>query len=161
MTPIPSPAFREIAHNSEAYRQECALRQAVLRRPLGLNLYDEDLEAEARQLHFGLFDGNTLLACIVAEPVSPQAVKLRQMAVAPERQGQGHGRTLMQGLENELFRRGYTLASLHARATAVGFYERLGYHPTGSEFIEVTIPHFRMEKRLDGGAAAPPRTPGG
>jgi predicted GNAT family N-acyltransferase len=37
---------------------------------------------------------------------------------------------------------------MHARKTAVVFYEKLGYTSTGNEFTEVSIPHFVMEKRL-------------
>ncbi|MBS1564192.1 MAG: GNAT family N-acetyltransferase, partial [Bacteroidetes bacterium] len=32
--------------------------------------------------------------------------------------------------------------------TAVGFYEKLGYVAVGEEFLEVTLPHFVMEKKL-------------
>ena len=43
---------------------------------------------------------------------------------------------------------------LHARDTAFGFYERLGYVPEGEIFVsELTgIPHRTMRKRLDVGA---------
>jgi predicted GNAT family N-acyltransferase len=37
---------------------------------------------------------------------------------------------------------------MHARKHAVGFYEKMGYKARGNEFIEVTIPHFAMEKQL-------------
>ena len=33
--------------------------------------------------------------------------------------------------------------------TAAGFYQRLGYTVVGQAFVEVTIPHVRMEKRVD------------
>ncbi|MEO8175011.1 MAG: GNAT family N-acetyltransferase [Sediminibacterium sp.] len=37
---------------------------------------------------------------------------------------------------------------MHARESAVGFYEKHGYKVVGDEFVEVTIPHFIMEKEL-------------
>ena len=37
---------------------------------------------------------------------------------------------------------------MHARETAVGFYEKLGYKVVGDKFTEVTIPHYVMEKKL-------------
>jgi predicted GNAT family N-acyltransferase len=37
---------------------------------------------------------------------------------------------------------------MHARTTAVGFYEKLGYKRMGDEFEEVTISHYVMEKDL-------------
>jgi predicted GNAT family N-acyltransferase len=37
---------------------------------------------------------------------------------------------------------------MHARSNAVGFYEKVGYRTIGEQFMEVTIPHFIMEKKL-------------
>lgn len=141
--------FREIHFGSDAFRQVCELRDQVLRVPLGLNLYDEDLARERDQLHFGLFDPDGLLvACVIAAPESATAARIRQMAVRTESQNQGHGRELMSCLEADLFRRGFTHLNLHARLSAVGFYEKLGYTRSGHEFMEVGIPHLAMEKDL-------------
>ena len=133
--------LREIVHGSAEYRRECDLRQEVLRQPLGLNLFDEDLDAEATQMHFGLFEAGVLLACVVAVPVSPGEARLRQMAVLPAMQGRGHGRRLLELLEVELTDRGYARATLHARASVVDFYRKLGFQSVGGEFLEVGIPH--------------------
>jgi len=117
--------------------------------PLGLNLYDEDLRQEKQQMHFGLFDPSEhLIACIIAVTLSSSAAKLRQMAVHHEHQGKGHGRNLIHCLENHLARSGFTHLFLYARMTAVGFYEKLGYAKVGNEFMEVEIPHIRMEKGI-------------
>jgi predicted GNAT family N-acyltransferase len=43
---------------------------------------------------------------------------------------------------------GYKKLCMHARKTATGFYQKLGYSVTGEEFVEVTIPHYTMEKSL-------------
>ena len=43
---------------------------------------------------------------------------------------------------------GYRKLCMHARKTARGFYEKLGYMVNGDEFMEVTIPHYTMEKAL-------------
>ncbi len=149
MNPHAELIFHEIAYGSNAYRAECGLRDEVLRRPLGLSLYDEDLRAEATHLHFGLFEADVLSACIIAEPVSAREVKLRQMAVSPESQGRGYGRRLLESLEAELVTRGYVTAFLHARASAVGFYARSGFEEAGHAFLEVGIPHRKMSKRLN------------
>jgi hypothetical protein len=119
----------------------------VLRQPLGLWLGTGDVAADDRQLHFGLFDsGGGLTACVVAVPVSPVKAKIRQMAVAPAWQGKGLGRRLMEELERELKTRGFREFGLHARRSAEGFYQRLGYTAVGGEFIEVSIPHVKMVK---------------
>jgi predicted GNAT family N-acyltransferase len=40
---------------------------------------------------------------------------------------------------------------LHARDTAVPFYEALGYEAFDDPFVEVAIPHRKMRKALAGG----------
>ena len=139
--------FAEIQHGSEAYQAECALRHEVLRVPIGLSLHDEDLSQERDQFHFGLFDGGRLVACVIADMLSPTEAKIRQMAVSPEYQEKGCGRRIIDGLERHLAAAGVTHFSMHARMSAVGFYEKLGYSRIGEEFSEVGIPHIRMEKR--------------
>ena len=48
--------FKEIVFGTAEYRLECALRHAVLRKPLGLSFTAEELAKEKDQLHFGLFE---------------------------------------------------------------------------------------------------------
>lgn len=143
-----SLTFREIHYDSAEYHAECELRQEVLRRPLGLNLYDQNLSVEAEQRHFGLFEAETLLASIIVAPLSANEVKLRQMAVSPSVQGRGYGRKLLECVEEEWIQLGYTSASLHARISAKGFYTKLGFRAIGNEFEEVGIPHVQMVKSL-------------
>jgi ribosomal protein S18 acetylase RimI-like enzyme len=52
----------------------------------------------------------------------------------------------MNELEADLRSRGFRNLVLHARASAVGFYEKLGYVLVGDAFIDVTLAHFRMVK---------------
>jgi len=63
-------------------------------------------------------------------------------------QGKGIGRALMQFAENIARDRGFRRITMHARKSATGFYEKLGYTVSGGEFEEVTLPHVVMEKRL-------------
>lgn len=139
--------FKEITFGTYEYRLECALRNDVLRKPLGLSLTAEELAREEDQLHFGLFEPeNNLVACAVAVRLSPTDARIRQMAVSPTHQRRGLGKRIMNELESNLRSRGLTNLVLHARASAVGFYEKLGYTISGDEFIDVTVAHFRMVK---------------
>ncbi len=70
------------------------------------------------------------------------------MAVEKTLQGKGIGASIMNYAENVARDRGYKILVMHARKTAIGFYEKLGYVVTGNEFTEVSIPHFVMEKKL-------------
>ena len=84
--------FREIQFGSEDYEQECRLRNELLRKPLGLSLWDEDLSVESEQLHFGAFgDEGTLQACGVVHILSETKVQIRQVAVQTKLQGCGMG----------------------------------------------------------------------
>lgn len=141
--------FREIEYGSPEFKNECALRQQVLREPLGLSLFDEDLNSESTQIHFGLFSpAGMLLACAIADPRSETHAKIRQVAVSPEHQRRGLGAFLMKSLEHELANRGYRHLTLHVRITARDFYGLLGYEPVGSEFEEVGLPHLKMSKKI-------------
>lgn len=140
--------FREIEYGSPAFRDGCELRNRMLWLSVGLNLFEANLDHERQELHFGLFDDDTLLACVIAVPISPNVAKIRQMAVSPTRQGRGCGRSIIQDLEKNLAGKGFRHLFMHARLTAAVFYEKLGYLTTGPEFLEVGLPHVRMEKVL-------------
>lgn len=138
--------FTEIVHNSPEYQQTLALRERVLRIPLGLKLSDIDTDDEDQQLHFAIFDEWSLLACVVAKPLGSGAVKLRQMAVCPQQQGKGVGRHLLEFVEDALRQRGFQRIEMSARQSAIGFYEKLGYRTTGESYIEQGIPHIKMQR---------------
>lgn len=81
-------------------------------------------------------------------PLLDGDVRMRQVAVVPELQGQGIGRAMVEYSEALARTVGFTRMILHARETAVAFYEKLGYAKVGERFVEVTIPHWAMAKRL-------------
>jgi predicted GNAT family N-acyltransferase len=148
--------FREFNFGSAEYRRGCALRQEGLRKPLGVNPYDEDLETERGQRHFGLFDAEgALLGCAIVLPLSPREARIRQMAVDAHCQGKGCGRRIMQELEAWLATQGFSRVIIHARMYAKTFYEKLGYSTVGEQFTEVGIPHVRMVKMVADSEGAP------
>jgi ribosomal protein S18 acetylase RimI-like enzyme len=146
------PRLVEISHGSPAYERTVVLREAVLRRPLGLAFSREELDAETTSHHLVALgdDGETVLACLVLEPRPGDGavVKMRQVAVAPEHQRRGLGTALVAFAERFARARGYGEIVLHAREHMAAFYDRLGYERTGARFIEVTLPHVAMRKRL-------------
>ena len=140
--------FAEVEYGSSEYQMEWDLREAVLRAPLGLSLSDEDTRAESTALHYGLFNGPDCVACLLAMPEPERRYRVKQMAVSPEWQSRGLGARLMGEMETRLAALGAREIALHARLTAEKFYSKLGYVSSGKTFIEVTIPHVRMSKRL-------------
>jgi ribosomal protein S18 acetylase RimI-like enzyme len=138
----------EVAHGSPAWLECVALREAVLRKPLGLTFSAEELDRESTDYHLACHDKGRLIGCLVLVPLADGIIKMRQVAVAPEGQGQGVGRSLTEFAESLARSRSFKRMTLHARETAIGFYERLGYHGVGEIFEEVTIPHLEMQKEL-------------
>ena len=141
-------ALRIIEHGSDDYRQMVELRHEILRKPLGLSFSKEDLDTESKDILVAAFEEERLVACCLLSPEDRTAVRLRQMAVRSEVQGLGVGKALIRFAETVSRDHGFSKVAMHARATAVGFYEKMGYTVCGPEFEEVTIPHYIMEKRL-------------
>jgi GNAT superfamily N-acetyltransferase len=140
------------AHGSPECEAIVELRRAVLRAPLGLVLTQEQLAQEKDQLHLGAWEGTQLLGCLLLKTGAPGEMIMRQVAVAPEAQGKGVGRLLVNESEKAVLRLGRDRMILHARESAVPFYEKLGYVIEGPGFVEVTIPHRAMSKHLKSGA---------
>ncbi len=124
------------------------LRYNMLRKPLGLTFTPEELAAEKDDILICCFEEEKMEACCMLSQTDPKTVRLRQMAVTSGLQGKGIGRVLMTFAENIARDRGYRRLTMHARKSAVGFYEKNGYSVCSKEFEEVTIPHFVMEKEL-------------
>jgi N-acetylglutamate synthase-like GNAT family acetyltransferase len=141
-------ALRMIDHGTKEYTQMVTLRNEILRKPLGLSFDREELDKEKDDVLMGAFEDERLLGCCLLTRMDAATIRLRQMAVPNNMQGKGIGRALMIFAENIARDLGYRKLCMHARKTARGFYEKLGYHVAGQEFVEVTIPHYIMEKLL-------------
>ncbi|MCA9566093.1 MAG: GNAT family N-acetyltransferase, partial [Myxococcales bacterium] len=142
--------IREVLRTDPAYQQLIELRYVVLRVPLGMareTVY-HPRETEAR--FFAAFQDGAVVGCVVLlPPERPGAeAKLIQMAVRSDLQGAGVGRRLVAHLEEEAGAAGISSIVLHARMTALGFYQKLGYRGEGEEFEEVGLAHKRMRKAL-------------
>ena len=140
-------ALKIIDHGSKEYRQMVQLRTDILRKPLGLNFSPEELDLEKNYILIGAFEEEKMLGCCMLIKKDPE-MRLRQMAVLNNLQGKGVGRALMQFAENIARDRGYKKITMHARKPVVAFFEKLGYKVCSDEFVEITIPHFEMEKEL-------------
>jgi GNAT superfamily N-acetyltransferase len=141
-------ALKIIDYGSPEYQQMLQLRNDILRKPLGLIFTPDELEKEKDEILIAAFEDEKMLGCCMLIKSDGSTVRLRQMAVLNNLQGKGIGRALMQFAENIARDLGYKKLTMHARATAVGFYEKLGYSVVGDVFEEVTLPHNTMEKLL-------------
>ncbi len=131
------------------YSQALELRHEVLRVPIGMSIYEDDLSDEPDQFHFVAVNNQQVVGVVVLK-IEDKTGKLRQMAVSPEMQGRNLGKDLVNALEVYASSIGLSEIKLHARHYAVGFYEKLGYVKTSKPaFEEVGMEHFEMEKNLN------------
>ncbi len=126
------------------------LRFTVLREPWGQPPGSEVLPDEAGAEHAAAYyaDG-TLLGVARLQTNSPETGQVRCVAVAPEAQGRGVGKALMQYLEGIARRRGRAEIMLEARENAVPFYRSIGYEIQAESYLLFgEIQHYTMRKRL-------------
>jgi predicted GNAT family N-acyltransferase len=138
----------EIQTGTPEYQQLLHFRNELLRRPLGLDLFAEDLSDDEQDIILAAVDNKKIVGCVMLHPIDKDCIKLRQMAVSEALQGKGLGRILVSEAEQAAAEEGYRRVVLHARTTAEEFYKKAGYTSTGDIFTEVTIPHIAMEKTL-------------
>jgi GNAT superfamily N-acetyltransferase len=140
--------FHIASHFSPEYWRTVDLRYRILREPLGIDFNYSQLAGETKDTHLFTGIGEEIAACLVLTPVSKQEIKMRQVAVHEQYQRIGIGKSMVKYAEQWAIENGFTLMTLHARATAVPFYLNLHYRITGEPFTEVGIPHRMMEKEL-------------
>ncbi len=156
--------IRHIRPDHPLYAQETALRERVLLAGAGYDFesFRRDYPYEDTAEHFVAVTTHTNAgapvevvvgtALLIPDHPEPGRGKVTQVAVDPQRQGEGIGRRLMVTLESHAFGSlGLWEVYCHAQNTAVGFYERLGWQIEGDEFIEAGIPHHRMFIRSPAG----------
>jgi ribosomal protein S18 acetylase RimI-like enzyme len=141
-------SIKLIEHNSAEYQTMIFLRMNILREPLGLSFTKEDLEKEKNDILLCAYDDDNMVGCCILTKINDETCQLRQMAVIPAMQKNGLGRGLLDFAEKIAYDNGFRKMIMHARKTALGFYQKQGYEIEGEEFEEVTIPHFEMRKRL-------------
>ncbi|MEM6776181.1 MAG: GNAT family N-acetyltransferase [Planctomycetota bacterium] len=140
-------AFIEFEWCTPLYQQSLELRHRALRDPLGLKFTAEELDAEFKDRHFGwTTDDGDLIAAVLAHRMDATTARLRQMVVSPAHQRHGIGRQLLAGTETALRDEGVAEFQLHARETAIPFYESSGYVAVGDPFQHVGLTHQTMSK---------------
>jgi predicted GNAT family N-acyltransferase len=142
-------ALKIIDYGTKEYQQMIDLRNEILRKPLGMELEGIDIDADKENILIGAFEEEKMLGCCMLVKDGDIGVVLRQMAVRNQLQGKGIGRALMEFAETIARDIGYREISMHARSSATGFYEKMGYITTGDEFEKLSIAHILMKKRIN------------
>jgi N-acetylglutamate synthase-like GNAT family acetyltransferase len=139
----------EVEFATPEYDETVKLRYNILREPLGLDFTEEQLAAEYSDFHLAAYDDAWILrGCLVLTPKDEKVLKMRQVAVDGAVQSKGIGSLMVKASEVFARAKGFEVMELNARDTAVVFYQKLGYNTEGGMFEEVSIPHFKMVKKL-------------
>lgn len=116
--------IRIVDFGSSAHSETLALRRDVFG---DLPFTAEEIEKESGDVHVGLFDGETLVGCLVLTTWSEALLQVRQVSVRAELRRRGLGKAMMDAVESLGRDRGFRLIGLYARDEAVAFYRSLGY----------------------------------
>ncbi len=146
--PINNILFKLLRYGSAEYHEMLSFRNAYMRIPIGLCLFDEDLSQEIFDHHIGVCRQGKLVGCCIITPETDTRARMRQVVIAPSERGQGIGHQMMLYAEEKARALGFSLLVLDSRMTAVHFYQTLGYQTVGEPFMEVGLPHYRMEKQI-------------
>lgn len=131
------------------------IRQPILRqgKPLeACTLEGDDLETTH---HFGLFKNSNLTGIISlflkTNPIFAENLQaqIRGMAILEMYQKKGFGEALVKHCEDYCTSNQFDLIWFNARATAIGFYKKMGYKINGTLFdIPEIGNHYLMYKKI-------------
>lgn len=140
----------DIDFGSTRYDELVELRYKILLEPLGLKFLDSHRRQEMNYLHIGCIEclDDKLIGGLMLAPVDNDNVRLLQVTVDTKYQREGIGRAMVQYAENRAREAGYKRMFIHARLTAIHFYEKIGFHQEGDIFEEQGLTFAKMVRDL-------------
>ncbi len=116
------------AEDEEGWKAYHHIRRHVLFELRGFDFYDEDHPDEHREGHFPLlFSVDGVPAGTARLDVSEDGGIVRLVAIIPQLQGQGFGRTMMRAVETFAIARSISRLEVYAAPDAVPFYQKQGW----------------------------------
>jgi predicted GNAT family N-acyltransferase len=140
--------LERVEWGSPKYKSGVELRDKILRKPLGLNILDENLQGEINDYHICATIDLMTIGVLILKKINETTMQMKQVAVDESVRGQNVGRKMVNFAEQIAKDSGKLTIVLNARETAIPFYEKLNYLKMGDEFIEIGIPHIKMMKNL-------------
>jgi N-acetylglutamate synthase-like GNAT family acetyltransferase len=135
------------ARECEAYYH---FRWQLLRQPLSQPLGSERDEFEAQAIHCLAMIDEQIVGVGRVHMDTQHSAQIRYMAVHPEHQKTGVGRSMINYLLAEAEQSVADYVWCNAREDAVGFYLRCGFKALSSVQTDLEIPHTRMQLDLNG-----------
>jgi len=131
--------------NHEEYLAYYFIRWELLRQPLSLPRGSEQDQYEEQAIHcMAILDDS----CVGVGRVHLDAEKyaqIRFMAVTPDQQNTGIGRSILNYLISHAQRAGALSIWCNARESAMGFYLHCGFKVVAQVETDLAIPHLRMQ----------------
>lgn len=143
----PTMNFQEIKYGSNDWLNAVALREKILREPLGSIFSKQELEEEKNHIHIAGFLKDELISGAVLVPEKDK-LKMQRVVVHEKLRNKNIGTEMIQYCEALAFEKGYRFIYCHARDSAVNFYKQNDYLKEGEYFDEDGIPHLKMVKNL-------------
>ncbi len=135
--------------NEIEWEQYYDLRYRVLRQPWNQPRGSERNEGDESGVHFALFENDKIVAIARLDLNSENIGQVRFMAVESTIQRKGFGKQVMLAIESYCKTHNISEMILHARETAIPFYESLNYQIVEkSHLLFNEIQHFLMHKQL-------------
>lgn len=104
-----------------------------------LDQYDETAT------HFVVYDENHAIGAGRLRELDGVG-KVERICIDRAYRNNGIGKLLMNAIENEGKKNGFTAFKLNSQVQATGFYKNLGYEVISEQFLDAGIPHVTMKK---------------
>lgn len=133
--------------NQNEYADYYLLRWQVLRAPWGQIKGSEKDELENESIHRIAILNKEIVAVGRLHFIEKNSAQIRYMAVSEKYKNQGVGKAILLSLEKEANENNVHNILLHARETAIAFYQKQGYKLIKrSHLLFDEIQHFEMIK---------------
>ncbi|MBE6452667.1 MAG: GNAT family N-acetyltransferase [Alphaproteobacteria bacterium] len=140
----------DVDFGSTRYDELVELRYKILLEPLGLKFLDAYRANEINYLHIGCVEAldDKLIGGLMLAPIDNNTVRLMEVCVENKYQREGIGRAMVDYALNRAKEVGYENVIMHARLTAVHFYEKCGFSQEGDIFEEQGLTFAKMVKKI-------------
>ena len=138
--------IRKVVMDSYEYKEGFRMRNEILRKPRGKNLYQEELPHEKTSYHIVALKERKVIGVICWYKKGEYGI-VKHLVVSEEARGAGIGKMLLERAESNMGEEKMKYSFLKARLTAKRFYEKMGYSAKG-DVMESDIRHITMYKKL-------------
>lgn len=140
--------FKIIQYALPEYKETLQLREDVMRKPLGLLLSAEDIKDDNMRTHIGGYYNGKLVCTCSFKIIHGKIAHIYSVCVKQEFQNRGVGQQLMNFTEKYVKLHGAARLYVEGRKSAKKFYQKCGFSPCGSEYIDMNIQHQDMRKDI-------------